>query len=129
MVTHVGDFKRVGLDGSRLLAEQIAAGHAGTIVAATVAGGKDVTVLVQHLEAVLARSAVLVFVGIDTGRLLADDDILIGFVGTESHCAGIFIITVTGEVLPRNGGETDYAPADGLADGGIACTGDSERAA
>ena len=128
MVAHVGDFKRVGLDGSRLLAEQTAAGHAGTIVAATVAGGKDVTIPVQHLEAVLTRVAVLVLVGIDTGRLLADGDIYIGVGGIESHRAGIFII-VTGEVLPRNGGETDYAPADGLFDGGIACTGDSERAA
>ena len=129
MVAHVGDFKRVGLDGSRLLAEQTAVGHAGTIVAATVAGGQDISVAVQYLEKVGASRAVLVLIGIIAGCVLGDGDVYIGVGGIESHRAGIFIITVTGEVLPRNGGETDYAPADVLADGGIACTGDSERAA
>ena len=126
VVTGIGVLNLRGVDGDFFLVEQAAAGHAGAGGHRAVFRRQDGAVLVNHLEAVAARGAVLVLVGIVAGGVLADGNVLVGFVGSEGHGAGV-VALIAREVNARDGGERDYAPIDGLSDGGIARAGDTER--
>ena len=127
-ITGIGELSVGGEDGDFLLVEQAAAGHVGAGGHRAVFRRQDGAVAVEHLEAVLARGAVLVLVGIVAGGVLADGNVLVGFVDSEGHGAGV-VALIAREVNARNGGERDHAPVDSLSDGGVARAGDSERAA
>ena len=105
---------------------ELGAGSDGAVL-----GGQDITVLIQHFETIAAGSRVLVLetVGIGAaGRGLGDGYVLVGFVDIERHSTRV-VAVIAREVHPRHSRKGDHAPLDGLADGGIARTGDSERAA
>ena len=113
----------ISLDDDVFHCEGIAAGYAGAGGDGTVCVSQAETALVQNLEAILARCAVLVLVGVCAWRVLGYLHFAAVVDGVEGQRAGL-----VGEVLPRDGAEGDSTVIDGLCSRGVARAGNNKLA-